>query len=61
MGKQTDIKTCRYINCKHPDKKIDITKDDYKLVGKTAYYHSDCLKEKKKDEWKDGGVRCLYW
>lgn len=53
MGKQTDIKTCRYINCKHPDKKIDITKDDYKLVGKTAYYHSDCLKEKKKGEWKD--------
>ena len=53
MSKQTDIKTCRYINCKHTDKLIDITKDDYTMVSKGVYYHSDCLKEKRKGEWKD--------
>lgn len=53
MGKQTDIKTCRYKNCKHPSKKIDITTDNYEVVGKNSYYHSDCLQEKRNGEWKD--------
>lgn len=50
---KTDIRTCRYIDCKHPGKEIDIDKDSYKLVGKTMYYHSDCYKAKCKGEWKD--------
>ena len=33
MSKKTDIKTCRYAKCSHPDKKIDISKDDYKVNG----------------------------
>lgn len=52
MSKKTDIKICRYERCKHLDKKIDITKDDYKVNG-TMYYHSDCYKFKKKGIWKD--------
>lgn len=52
MSKKTDIKVCRYVNCPH-GKEIDITKDDYKVVGKTMYYHTDCLKKKRKGEWKD--------
>lgn len=52
MSKKTDIKVCRYVDCPH-GKEIDITKDDYRIVGKTMYYHTDCLKKKKKGEWKD--------
>lgn len=52
MSKKTDIKVCRYIDCPH-GKKIDITKDDYRVVGTTMYYHADCLKKKRKGEWKD--------
>ena len=52
MSKKTDIKTCRYAKCSHPDRKIDITKDSYKVNG-TMYYHSDCYKSKKNSELKD--------
>lgn len=47
---KADIKTCRYEMC--PCKTIDITKDDYTLVGKTMYYHTECLKKKKAGGWK---------
>ena len=53
MSKQPDIRICRYANCKHPDKIIDISCDDYAVIGRGAYYHSDCLNEKKKGDWKD--------
>lgn len=49
--RKTDIKTCRYEMC--PCKTIDITKDDYTLVGKSMYYHTECLKKKRAGEWKD--------
>lgn len=52
MSKKTDIKTCRYMKCKHPDKQIDITKDNYHVEGR-MYYHSDCYDLKKKADWKD--------
>lgn len=52
MSKKTDIKVCRYVDCPH-GKKIDITKDDYRVIGSTMYYHTDCLKKKRKGEWKD--------
>lgn len=52
MSKKTDIKTCRYARCKHPDKLIDITKDDYHVDGR-MYYHSDCYNLKRKGDWKD--------
>lgn len=51
MSRQSDIKTCRYVNCKHPGKIIDISTDEYTVVGKGMYYHTDCFKQK--DEWKD--------
>lgn len=53
MNRKTDIKTCRYGQCNHPDKKIDITLDDYRLVGKSMYYHTDCYQRKKRESWKD--------
>lgn len=56
MSKKTDIKVCRYIDCPH-GKKIDISKDDYKVVGSTMYYHTDCLKKKRKGEWKDENTK----
>lgn len=56
MAKKTDIKICRFVNCKHDDKRIDITKDDYKAVG-SMYYHSDCYEIKSKSEWKDENTK----
>lgn len=52
MSKRTDIKICRYPNCKHLDKIIDITQDSYIAEGR-MYYHSDCYDFKKKGDWKD--------
>lgn len=52
MGKKTDIKVCRYIGCKHVDKHIDISQEEFKVVG-TMYYHPDCYKAKQTNEWKD--------
>lgn len=52
MSKKTDIKTCRYARCNHPDKLIDITKDNYHVEGR-MYYHADCYNLKKKGVWKD--------
>lgn len=52
MSKKTDIKTCRYARCNHPDKLIDITKDNYHVEGR-MYYHADCYNLKKKGDWKD--------
>lgn len=52
MSKKTDIKTCRYARCNHPNRNIDIATDDYKTNGK-MYYHSDCYKLKQKSDWKD--------
>lgn len=56
MSKKTDIKVCRYIDCPH-GKQIDITKDDYKIVGSTMYYHTDCLKKKRNGDWKDENTK----
>ena len=53
MNRKTDIKTCRYGQCNHPEKRIDITLDDYILVGKSMYYHKDCYQRKRREEWKD--------
>lgn len=52
MAKKTDIKICRYKQCKHPTKEIDITMDEYVAKG-NMYYHKDCYKAKEKGEWKD--------
>lgn len=52
MSKKTDIKTCRYVDCKHSSKKIDITVEEYRANG-NRYYHADCYKLKQKGDWKD--------
>lgn len=51
---KTDLKTCRYEAC--PNKTIDITKDEYTVVGK-RYYHTECLKKKRAGEWKDAQTK----
>lgn len=52
MAKKTDIKKCRYPYCKHENKEIDISVEEYKVSGK-MYYHTDCYKAKIEGEWKD--------
>jgi len=47
-----NIRKCRYINCKHITREIDITLDDYVRKG-TFYYHPDCYKSKVAGDWKD--------
>lgn len=50
MPKKTDIKTCRYRECNHKSKDINIFADKYVKIG-SAYYHEDCyVAKKKKDE-----------
>jgi len=57
MSKKADLKTCRYAKCNHPNKIIDITKDDYTIIGARTYYHTDCLNEKRKEDWKDENTK----
>jgi len=52
MSKQTDLRVCRYCDCRHPDKMIDLNTDEYTVVGK-MYYHKDCCIKKRRGEWKD--------
>ena len=52
MTKKSDIKACRYRQCKHATKDIDITCDEYVVKG-NMYYHKDCYKAKVSGEWKD--------
>lgn len=56
MAKKTDIKTCRYKQCKHATKDIDITQDEYVAKG-NMYYHKDCYKAKVSGEWKDENTK----
>lgn len=39
---------CKYIHCRHESKDID--KEKAVLVGKSSYYHKDCLMEKENIE-----------
>ena len=52
-----DIRTCRFINCKHDSKSIDISKEKYVKDKNNMYYHSDCFELKKSGEWKDKKTR----
>lgn len=56
MAKKTDIKVCRYRQCKHESKNIDITRDEYIVKG-NMYYHKDCYKAKLSGEWKDENTK----
>lgn len=46
------IRKCRYKDCKHSTREIDITKDEFKVKG-SMYYHTDCYKLNKESAWKD--------
>lgn len=52
------FRVCRYCNCPHPSKQIDISTDDFVVDGK-LYYHRKCYdtkldeEEKKKQKSKD--------
>lgn len=56
MAKKTDIKICRYAQCTHPNKEIDITCDTFEAKG-TCYYHADCYAEKVEREEKENKVK----
>lgn len=45
MARKADIKTCRYQNCKHRDKQVNIAEQEYVAVGR-SYYHADCYVQK---------------
>lgn len=42
---KTDTRKCRYTNCFHENKDIDLTSDKYIKDG-SFYYHEDCYKVK---------------
>lgn len=52
MGEKNNIRKCRYVECKHPNREIDISREEYKVNG-SLYYHPDCYKLQKKGVWKD--------
>lgn len=56
MSKKTGIKTCRYKQCKHATKDIDVTKDEY-VSKSNMYYHKDCYKAKVNGDWKDENTK----
>lgn len=49
MAKKTDIKICRYAQCTHPNREINITCDAFETNG-NCYYHTDCYASKVKQE-----------
>ena len=51
--KYTEIKTCRYRECSHKSKSININTDKYVKSG-SLYYHEDCFKAKQQ---KDAELR----
>lgn len=51
-----DIRICRYIQCKHEAKEINIITDEYVNKG-SMYYHKDCYKAKVNGEWKDSKTK----
>ena len=51
--KYTEIKTCRYRECSHKSKNININTDKYVKNG-SLYYHEDCFKAKQR---KDNELR----
>lgn len=64
MARNADIKTCRYSACTHPNRKINLTTDDYVVIGK-SYYHRICLEEKEvkiaeEKEAKERFKPCCY-
>ena len=49
---KSNIRMCRYAQCNHSTKEINLDVDEYTQKGK-IYYHKDCYKAKIKGEWKD--------
>ena len=56
MSKKTDIKNCRYKNCKHGGK-VDTSIDDFVVPHKGYYYHKDCWNEYKEITQKDKQIK----
>lgn len=50
------IRKCRFIGCKHQTRDLDIAVEPFIKVG-SVYYHEDCYKLKKSNEWKDEQTR----
>lgn len=55
---KSDIKTCRYKDCKHTTKEINITTDEYVLNDK-FYYHKDCFDQKNKEKQVKADIQLI--
>ena len=61
MANNKNIKKCRYQNCTHQSRTIDISKEQYTLKGKSAYYHPDCYEKKNSEDQKTTSTKfCRY-
>ena len=49
MPKKTDIRICRFRECCHDNKCIDISTDKYIKIN-NLYYHEDCYNTKQKED-----------
>lgn len=45
MARKADIRICRFAECAHTGKMIDISEDDYIADGR-SYYHKECFEAK---------------
>lgn len=56
MARKSDIKTCRYANCNHPDKRVNISSDEY-IVNGRKYYHRDCFEAFEREEANEAKLK----
>lgn len=56
MANKPNIRVCRYKQCKHTTRNIDIENDDY-VAKKSMYFHKDCYRAKLNCEWKNDEVK----
>lgn len=56
MSQNKNIKTCRYKECKHPNKRLNIVEQDYISVGR-LYFHKDCYAEKERKDAAEAKIK----
>ena len=55
--KKSGVRICRYPGCNHPNKEINLDKDEYVVPSKGQYYHKDCFENKKKGGCTDAKTK----
>lgn len=56
MARKADIKTCRYANCNHPDKKVNISTDQF-VIDKRKYFHKNCFEAFEREEANEAKLK----